>query len=316
MMKKRVITWTLVFALAAAVPAFGIFGIPSPDELLIWFVLRPMMHGNQRTMIANQLLELQKLVEQLQTAQSQLTQVRNAAQGLVGAIADPMADLVAAPTDWLNTGRDWHSNFTGQAGDMVGSIRDLADNGESFSQSWRDVLQVSDTVTGADIRDIYQSGPNAADSAVATFERQRAEGGRRLEYAAARADAGADLMQIHEATTGAIRRIGERVDDDPDTGGPNRSASALTKGDVLASLAEIRALIGIGRSRAVAARDAAADRFRGEELRREHEARRLAERAALEAQWAQEQAALAAGADDRIEAMYGGYRLHPFFTGN
>ena len=237
MMNKRVMTWTLVFALAAAVPAFGIFGIPSPDELLIWFVLRPMMHGNQRTMIANQLLELQKLVEQLQTAQSQLTQVRNAAQGLVGAIADPMADLVAAPTDWLNTGRDWHSNFTGQAGDMVGSIHDLADNGESFSQSWRDVLQVSDTVTGADIRNIYQSGPNAADSAVATFERQRAEGDRRLEYAAARADAGADLMQIREATTGAIRRIGERVDDDPDTGGPNRSASALTKGDVLASLA-------------------------------------------------------------------------------
>ena len=117
MMNKRVITWTLVVALAAAVPAFGIFGIPSPDELLIWFVLRPMMHGNQRTMIANQLLELQKLVEQLQTAQSQLTQVRNAAQGLVGAIADPMADLVTAPTDWLNTGRDWHSNFTGQAGE-------------------------------------------------------------------------------------------------------------------------------------------------------------------------------------------------------
>ena len=60
MMKKRVITWALVFALAAAVPAFGIFGIPSPEDLLIWFVLRPMMHGNQRTMIANQVQELQK----------------------------------------------------------------------------------------------------------------------------------------------------------------------------------------------------------------------------------------------------------------
>ena len=316
MMKKRVMTWALVIALTAAVPAFGIFGIPSPDELLIWLVLRPMMHGNQRAMIANQLLELQKLVEQLQTAQQQLTQVRDAAQGLVGAITDPMADLVAVPTDWLNTARDWHSDFTGQAGDMVGSIRDLADNGESFSRSWRDVLQEADTVTGADIRNIYQSGPNAADAAVATFERQRAEGDRRLAYAEARADAGADLMQIHEATTGAIRRIGARVDADPDTGGPNRSAAALTEGDALASLAQIRALIGIGRSRAVAAREGAADRFRGEALRRQIEARRLAERAALEAQWAQEQAALALGADDRIEAMYGGYRLHPFFTGN
>ena len=234
----------------------------------------------------------------------------------MGSITDPMADLVATPTDLLNTTRAWHSDFTGQAGSMVDSLRNLAANGESFSRSWRDVLQEADTVTGADIRNIYQIGPNAADSAVAAFDRQRAEGGRRLEYAEARADAGADLMQIREATTGAIRRIGERVDDDPDAGGPNRSASALTKGDVLASLAQIRALIGIGRSRAVAAREGAADRFRGEELRRQIEARRLAERAALEAQWAQEQAALALGADARIEAMYGGYRLHPFFSGN
>ena len=234
----------------------------------------------------------------------------------MGATTDPMAELAAVPTDLLNTGRDWHSDFSGQAGDMVGSIRDLASNGESFSQSWRDVLQASDTVTGADIRDIYQSGPNAADSAVATFEPQRAEGDRRLEYAEARADAGADLMQIREATTGAIGRIGGRVDADPDTGGPNRSAAALTEGDAIASLAQIRALIGMGRSRAVAARDAAADRFRGEELRRQIEARRLAERAALEAQWAQEQAALSMRADARIEAMYGGYRLHPFFSGN
>ena len=316
MMKKRVMTWALVFALAAAVPAFGIFGIPSPEDLLIWFVLRPMMHGNQRAMIANQVRELEKLVERLQTARSQLTQVRGGAQGVVGAITDPMADLVATPTDLLNTARDWHSDFTGPAGDMAGSVRDFANNSESFSRSWRDLLQASDTVTEADIRNVYQSDPHAADAAVATFERQRTEGERRLEYAGARADAGADLIEIRETTTRAIGRIGERVDTDPDTGGANRSASALTEGDVLASLAQIRTLIGIGRSRAMAATEAAADRFRAEELRRQTEARRLAERAALEARWAQEQATVAAGASERIESMYGGYRLHPVFSGN
>ena len=134
MMKKRVITWALVFALTAAVPAFGIFGIPSPEDLLIWFVLRPMMHGNQRAMIANQVRELEKLVEQLETARSQLTQVRDGAQGLVGAITDPMADLVATSTDVLHTARDWHADFTGPAGDMVGSVRNFANNGESFSR--------------------------------------------------------------------------------------------------------------------------------------------------------------------------------------
>ena len=274
------------------------------------------MHGNQRAMIANQVRELEKLVEQLQTARTQLTQVRDGAQGLVAAITDPMADLVATPTDLLHTARDWHADFTGPAGDMVGSVWDFANNSESFSRSWRDVLQASDTVTEADIRNVYQSGPNAADAAVATFERQRVEGDRRLEYAGARADAGADLIQLRESSIAAVNRIGERVDADPDTGGANRSSPALTEGDVLASLAEIRTLIGIGRSRAIAATEAAADRFRAEERRRQTEARRLVERAALEAQWAEEQAALALGAGARIEAMYGGYRLNPVFAGN
>ena len=161
MMKKRVITWTLLVALTAAVPAFGIFGIPSPEDLLIWFVLRPIMHGNQRAMIANQLEQLRQLVEQLQTARSQLTHVTDSVQGLVGPIADPMADLVAVPTDLLNTTRDWHSDFTGPAGDMVTSLRDLTANGESFSRSWRDVLQAADTVTEADIRNVY---PGSADA--------------------------------------------------------------------------------------------------------------------------------------------------------
>ena len=133
MMKKRVITWALVFALAAAVPAFGIFGIPSPEDLLIWFVLRPMMHGNQRAMIANQVRELEKLVAQLETARSQLTQVRDAAQGLVGAIARTRwRTWSQRPPIMLNTARDWHADFTGPAGDMVGSVRDFANNSESF----------------------------------------------------------------------------------------------------------------------------------------------------------------------------------------
>ena len=312
MMRKRVIAWTLLVALAAAVPAFGIFGIPSPEDLLIWFVLRPIMHGNQRAMIANQAQELQKLVEQLETARSQLSQVRDSAQGLVGAITEPMAELVAPPTDLLGTTRGWHSDFTGPVADMVTAVTELS-GGTSFTESWRDVLREADTVTETDIRNVCRRG---ADDAVATFERQRAEASRRLEYARARADGGADLMQVREAASAAIRRIGDRVDIDPDTGGPNRSPAALAEGDVLGSLAEIRTLIAIGRSRAVAATEGAAARFREEELRRAMEARRLAGRAALEAQWAQEQAALALGTDERIDSMYGGYRLHSVFSGN
>ncbi len=285
--------------------------IGRPSAVIVF--RRPIMHGNQRAMIANQVQELQKLVAQFETARNQLTAVTDSVQGRVGSITAPMAELVATPTDLLNTTRAWHSDFSGQAGSMVDSLRGLAANGESFSRSWRDVLQAVDAVTEADIRNVY---PGGADDAVATFERQRAEGVRRLEYAEARADAGSDLMQIHAATTGAIGRIGERVDADPGSGAPNRSAAALTEGDVLGSLSQIRTLIAIGRSRAAAATQDAAARFRQEELRRGYAARRLADRADLEAQWAGEQATIAAAADQRIQSMYGGFQIPDGLGGN
>ena len=106
------------------------------------------------------------------------------------------------------------------------------------------------------------------------------------------------------------------MDTDPDTGGPNRSSAALTEGDVLGSLAQIRTLIAVGRSRAAAATQAAAARFRQEELRRGYAARRLADRAALEAQWAEEQATIAAAADQRIQSMYGGFQIPADLGGN
>ena len=315
MIKKRVITWALLITLTAAVPAFGIFGIPSAEDLLIWFVLRPMVHNNQRTMIANQVRELQKLAAELQTARSQFTGVRNTAQGLVGAITNPMAGLIAAPTNMLTGARAWHSDFTGPAAGMVTAVTALS-NGTSFSDGWRNLLQAADTVTVADIRNVYQSDPAAAANAVATYQRQRDYADRSLEYARARADAGADLIEIRDTTTGAMARIAERVDADPATGGPNRSSAALTEADVLGSLAEIRTLNAIGRSRAAAATEDAAARFRQEELRRDMEARRLSDRAALEARWAQEQALVAATASQRIQSMYGGYRIPAGLGGN
>ena len=66
----------------------------------------------------------------------------------------------------------------------------------------------------------------------------------------------------------------------------------------------------------LAATEDAAARFRQEERRREIEARRLAGRAALEAQWAEERTDVAARANERIESMYGGYQLPSVFNRN
>ena len=305
-MKKTLI---VLFAIVALIGSAGFETVTAQDGGVAAYLV---MIVNQGTQITNQLTALTRMTAHIDQLTGQFEHLKESALGQIGAITDPIADLVAVPTDLLNTTRDWHSDFTGPAGSLVTALTELSD-GTSLSESWRDVLQAADTVTEADIRNVY---PGSADRPVAVFQRRRDYADRSLEYAGARADAGADLVAVHQATTAALGRIGERIDTDPDTGGPNRSAAALTEGDVLGSLAEIRTLIGIGRSRAAAATQDAASRFRQEELRRGYAARRLADRAALEAQWAGEQATIAAAADQRIQSMYGGFQIPAGLGGN
>ena len=63
---------------------------------------------------------------------------------MLGAFRDSYQQLLAVPTDLLNT--------------------------PAPLPDWRDVLQAADTVTEADIRNVY---PGSADAAVAVFQRPR-----------------------------------------------------------------------------------------------------------------------------------------------
>ena len=288
--------------------AFGAFWLPgvvrrgtAQDSLQ--YIL---MIVNQGTQITNQGLALARMDTHIGQLTGQFEHLKESALGQIGAITDPIADLIAVPTDLLNTARDWHSDFTGQAGSLIDALTEL-DDGTSLSESWRDVLQEADTVTAADIRDIYQSNSNAADAAVATFERQRDHADRSVVLAHARADAAASL-----AATAA------EVQDKIDTvaGENNVSDTALQQAILAGNLSQGQLLAAMAQMEAWDASAAAAEAYNAEVVRRELEARRLAERAALEALWAQQQATLALGADARIESMYGGYRLHPFFSGN
>ena len=288
--------------------AFGAFWLPGAVR---WGAAQDslqyiLMIVNQGTQITNQGLALARMDTHIGQLTGQFEHLKESALGQIGAITNPIADLIAVPTDLLNTARDWHSDFTGQAGSLIDALTEL-DDGTSLSESWRDVLQEADTVTAADIRNIYQSNSNAADAAVATFERQRDHADRSVVLAHARADAAASL-----AATAA------EVQDKIDTvaGENNVSDTALQQAILAGNLSQGQLLAAMAQMEAWDASAAAAEAYNAEVVRRELEARCLAERAALEALWAQEQATLALGAVDRIEAMYGGYRLHPFFSGN
>ena len=232
--------------------------------------------------------------------------MKESALGQIGAIADPITDLIATPTDLLHTARDWHSDFTGPAEDMVTAVTELS-NGTPFSESWRGVLQQADTVSAADIRNIYQIGPHAADSAAATFARQRDYADRSVVLAHARADAAASLAATAAEAQDKIDTVAAQN---------NVSGTALQQAILAGNLSQGQLTTALAQMEAMEASAAAAEAYNAEVVRREIEARRLAERAALETLWAQEEAVLALGANERIAAMYGGYRLHPFFSGN
>ena len=265
-----------------------------------------VMIANQGTQISNQVQALTRMDSHIAQLTGQFEHLKDSALGQIGAITDPIADLVAVPTDLLHTARDWHSDFTGPVADMVTAVTELS-GGTSFSESWRDVLQQADTVSAADIRTIYQSGPHAADAAAATFERQRDYADRKRGPVPCARRCRRVSCRHGRRSPGQDRHRRRRN---------NVSDTALQQAVLAGNLSQGQLLAAMAQMEAWDASAAAAEAYNAEVMRREIEARRLAERAALEAQWAQEQAVLALGADTRIESMYGGYRLNPVFAGN
>ena len=292
-MKKRLITLIAIGALIGAVQS------GTAQDTAAYLV----MIVNQGTQISNQVQALMRMDTHITQLTGQFEHLRDSALGQIGAIADPIADLVAVPTDLLNTARDWHSDFTGQAGSLIDALTGLS-NGTSLSESWRDVLETADTVTEADIRNVYQSG---ADDVVRTFERRRNYADRSVVLAHARADAAASLAATAVETQEKIDTV---------AGENNVSTTALQQAVLAGNLSQGQLLAALAQMEAWDASAAAAAAYSAEVARRQIEAQRLANRAALEAQWALERADVAARSGERIESMYGGYQLPSVFNRN
>ena len=256
----------------------------------------------QSTEIANQIQEIANRITRYTTLLTQFTSLDCSAQGMAaGAQATPVDEATVA-CDTLNMLGAFKNSYQ----QLLAAPTDLLNTPVPLP-NWRDVLQEADTVTEADIRNVYQSGPNAADAAVATFERRRDYADRSVVLSHAQADAAAALTATLDEAEAAVADL-EAHNSVTRTGlGQTQLGATLTRARIIVAMAGLRAYETSAQ---------AADAYNAEAARRQIDARRLAERAALEAQWAQEQAALALGATARVEAMYGGYRLHPLFAGN
>ena len=122
----------------------------------------------QATEIGNQVQGILNRVTRYTTLLNQFTSLDCSAQGMAaGAEATPIneAAVVCDTLNMIGAFRDSYQQLLAAPTDLLNTPAPLPD--------WRDLLQAADTVSEADIRTIYQSGPHAADAAVATFERQR-----------------------------------------------------------------------------------------------------------------------------------------------
>ena len=150
----------------------------------------------QATEIGTQLQEILNRVTQYTAQLTQFTRLDCSAQGMAtGAEATPINEA-AVVCDTLN---------------MIGAFRDsypqllavptnLLNTPAPFP-NWRDVLQAADTVTEADIRNVY---PGNADRPVATFLRRRDYADRSVVLAHARADASTALTDALAAAEAAV----------------------------------------------------------------------------------------------------------------
>ena len=142
---------------------------------------------------------------------------------------------------------------------------------------------------------------------LATFERRGNYADRSVVLAHAEVDATAALTDTLDAAEAAVADLEARN---------SVTTTGMAQAQVAATLTRARILVALSQLRAHQTSIQAADAYNAEVARRQIEAQRLANRAALEAQWAQERADVAARTDERIESMYGGYQLPSVFNQN
>ena len=253
----------------------------------------------QATEIANQVQEIASRITRYTTLLDQFTSLDCSAQGMAaGAEATPVNEpaLVCDTLNMLGAFQDSYPQLLRAPADLLHTAPPLP--------NWRDLLEAADTVTAADIRNVY---PRGADAAVATFQRQRDYADRSVVLAHAEADAATALSDTLDEAERVVADLEARN---------SVTRTGLAQTQLAATLTRTRLLVALTQLRAQETSTEAVAAYNAEAARREAEAQRLADRAALEAQWAEEKAAVGVRADERIESMYGGYRLPSIFNGN
>ena len=289
-----------ILSIAILLGAVAVEPVSAQEDTAAYLV----MIANQGTQISNQVQALTRMTNHITQLTAQFEHLKESALGQIGAITDPIADLIATPTDLLTTARGWADDFTGEgATAMIGAITDLG-GGTPFSESWRDVLAEADTVSDADLRALFPERPVAAEAAVAAYQERRALADRRVILANERAGVSANLAAT---ATNAQEKIDALAAEN------NVSVTALQQAVLAGSLTQGQLLAALAQLEAWTASQAAAEAYDAEVRRREFEALRLAQRTARDARWAENLVGMAASRESRLHSLFG-YDVGSFYS--
>ena len=249
----------------AASTAHAIFGIPDVAAM----AQRVTIIANQGAQIANQIAQLATLNGQLSKLTEQFSHIKESTLGQVGAITQPFTDLAAVPSELINTGMAWKSDFTGLPGELATAVEQLGD-GTSITTAMRTRLQQADTITETDILTAYADfPPELATKAAENYRIQRERGDQSLVLNYAVSDAAAE-------TTAAIKSAFDAYDGLRNNG--NVSPTALQQAQVAGMVTQGQLTAAIAQLQAYQAAQQAAEEMETERRRRERLAQMLADR--------------------------------------
>ena len=274
--------------------------LPGTRIALYWIII-----VNQGRQLQRQLQSITALRDGLTQQIRQYTQIQDQAMGLAGPLVAPIRDLIALPAELLSEARSWAGDFTGDAGDLVDAVTDMA-SGTSFRESWQTALDDARTVTAATVRDSYADRPaDVAQAAVTAWQDQEAQADERLVLTNARADAAA---AVAATVLSAQERLEALANDNPVTD------TALQQAVLASTISRAQMLTAMTQMDGWDISEQAAHNYQTEIGRRERDAEAAAGRLAAAAALQTQLQAIEAQRANRQRGLE--LRLHPMYGGN
>ncbi len=238
----------LLVSLCAA-PLYGIdpVAVAQRAKMIANQVLQRL---NERMQITHQITQIKQFTEQLTKTREQITHMKEAALGQIGALGESFAELVAGPTDLVVEGMHWQTEFTGSARELVAASKKLA-SGEPLRESWRTILNQYRT-NQADISDLLSHlDPRVTARVSDHYRRDQEKADKRRVTTYLVDDSATALIGTAVSAQESLRKLRSNTNVSNTALAQAQVAGLATQGELLSSMAQLMAF--------QAAREAARD---------------------------------------------------------